>query len=274
MELNEAKIASIADRIINVGNEINSEEASKTGLVMPMLASLGYDVFNPMEIVPEYTADIGRKKSEKVDFAIYKDGEVIILIECKRLGEPLTDNKASQLRRYFNATPSTQFGILTNGSDYLFFSDIDALNIMDDIPFFHFDVTNYDDVDIIELSKFIKEDFDVELILITASNLKYRSALEDRIKRELKDPSDAIVKILASDLVSGSWRQSVIDEFRPLVAKAWQNYLRDEINNRFKKMLKGEEQEDSVEEVPVPDEKQIITTQEEIDGFNIIRAYC
>ena len=47
-----------------------TEEAAKTALVMPFIQALGYDVFNPSEVIPEYTADVGTKKGEKVDYAI------------------------------------------------------------------------------------------------------------------------------------------------------------------------------------------------------------
>lgn len=48
---------------------------------MPFISALGYDVFNPTEVIPEFTADVGTKKGEKVDYAIKKDDKIIILIE-------------------------------------------------------------------------------------------------------------------------------------------------------------------------------------------------
>ena len=39
---------------------------------MPFFQALGYDVFNPNELIPEFTADIGTKKGEKVDYAFSK----------------------------------------------------------------------------------------------------------------------------------------------------------------------------------------------------------
>ena len=51
-----------------------TEESTKTSFVLPFIQMLGYDIFNPAEVIPEFTADIGTKKSEKVDYALLQDG--------------------------------------------------------------------------------------------------------------------------------------------------------------------------------------------------------
>lgn len=63
-----------------------TEEATKTALIMPFLVLLGYDVFNPNEVIPEYVCDVAGKKGEKIDYVILHDGEPVILIEAKRAG--------------------------------------------------------------------------------------------------------------------------------------------------------------------------------------------
>lgn len=84
----EEKLASLAAKIRQQKSAIQTEEATKTAFVMPFIQSvLGYDVFNPLEVVPEFTSDIGTKKGEKVDYAILKEGEIQILIESKKVGE-------------------------------------------------------------------------------------------------------------------------------------------------------------------------------------------
>ncbi|MCG8472154.1 MAG: type I restriction enzyme HsdR N-terminal domain-containing protein [Desulfobacterales bacterium] len=88
---------------------------------MPFLHTvLGYDVFNPNEVVPEFTADVATKKNEKVDYALLKDDEIQILIECKRFGDELTAKHANHLYLYFSVT-NARLGVLTNGSKYEFF---------------------------------------------------------------------------------------------------------------------------------------------------------
>ena len=54
------------------------------------ISILGYDVFNPLEFCPEYTADVGIKKGEKVDYAILEDGKPNILIDVKAALNNLT----------------------------------------------------------------------------------------------------------------------------------------------------------------------------------------
>jgi len=144
---------------------------------MPFISALGYDVFNSTEVISEFTVDIGAKKGEKVDYAIKKEGEIIILIECKWSGADLHQDHASQLYRYFSATEA-RFAILTNGIDYEFYSDIDESNKMDSKPFFTFNIPNFQDHQIAELKKFIKSTFSLDDILTTASTFKYTGAIK------------------------------------------------------------------------------------------------
>ncbi len=53
---------------------------------MPFINALGYNVFNPREVMPEFIADIGIKKGEKIDYAIFQDGVPIMFFECKWSG--------------------------------------------------------------------------------------------------------------------------------------------------------------------------------------------
>ncbi len=113
----DEKIAALIQRLPKLANHLQTEEATKNALVMPFIAALGYDVFNPKEVVPEFTADVGTKKGEKVDYAIMRDGETIILIECKKANGDLSQENMSQLHRYFTVTKA-RITILTNGIHY------------------------------------------------------------------------------------------------------------------------------------------------------------
>lgn len=119
MELAE-RLAALALKVRNQREAIQTEEATKNAFIMPFISTiLGYDVFNPLEVVPEFTADLGLKKGEKIDYAIMRDGEVQILIECKKSTEPLKIEHASQLFRYFAVT-NARIAVLTNGETYHF----------------------------------------------------------------------------------------------------------------------------------------------------------
>ena len=195
MELQEA-IKSFGARIKTLQSTIETEEATKTSLVMPFFQMLGYDIFNPAEFTPEFTADVGIKKGEKVDYAIIIDNEPVILIECKALNESL-EKHDSQLFRYFGTT-SAKFAILTNGRFYRFYTDIAEPNKMDDSPFLEIDLLNIKDHLLPELTKFTKENFDEEAIFNTASELKYMAQLRMLINEEIANPSDDFVRLLLS----------------------------------------------------------------------------
>ena len=109
------KLKEIAQKVETSRSQIQNEQATKTAFIMPFLQAWGYDVFNPMEVHPEYSADLTGLKGEKVDYAICLDNQPIILMECKSCHQNLEHPKhSSQLHRYFNAT-GANFGVLTNG---------------------------------------------------------------------------------------------------------------------------------------------------------------
>ncbi|GJH39835.1 hypothetical protein RCZ04_03850 [Capnocytophaga sp. HP1101] len=79
----KTKLEQLYSRVESLKDQINTEEATKNAFIMPFLQILGYDVFNPTEVIPEFVADIGTKKGEKVDYVIKKDDQVILIVECK-----------------------------------------------------------------------------------------------------------------------------------------------------------------------------------------------
>ncbi len=149
-----------------------TEEATKNAFIMPFISNvLGYDVFDPSEVVPEFNADVGVKKGEKVDYAIFKDGQVQILMECKKIGDPLDLRYASQLFRYFAVT-SARIAILTNGQQYHVYTDGDMPNRMDEKPFLIFDLLDIDRTLVPEIQKFSKESFDLDSVVSAAEELQ------------------------------------------------------------------------------------------------------
>lgn len=177
--------------------KIDTEEATKTTLILPMLAALGYDIFNPEEVIPEFNADIGTKKGEKVDYAIIdtSDSSIRFIIEAKKYGVPLNKNQSSQLFRYYAAS-STRIGILTNGLDYWIFADLDEENKMDQEPFLIFNIQKMTDEALEFIRLLIKEDFNLKSILHTAENIKTKTLVVDFLNKELKKPSKDFVKIM------------------------------------------------------------------------------
>ncbi|TDX29843.1 hypothetical protein DFO67_10681 [Modicisalibacter xianhensis] len=276
MELAD-KLNSIAQRGRDQLDHIKTEEATKTALVMPLLAALGYDPFDPREVVPEFTADVGTKKGEKVDYAIRKDDELSILIECKPIGTDLANAQYSQLFRYFGCTEA-KFAILTNGLKYRFYSDLDAQNKLDSRPFFIFDLEDFNDGDVEELRKFAKPNFDIEAILSTANRLKYTNLAKRAIEETLKESPEDFVKFIVSQFYEGRQTRQVLDEFTPIVKEAGSLYIKEQVAQRLKGALARNYVDDTaplpdpVQAQVEPEQDDIVTTQEEIDGYNIVRS--
>ena len=224
------QIKQLGDRVTKLKDQIHTEEATKNAFIMPFLQILGYDVFNPLEVVPEYVTDIGTKKGEKIDYAIKINGEFVILIECKKVDDSLKYkqknsspeikqadaspeyNHASQLFRYFSVTNS-RFGVLTNGIKYVFFSDLVTKNTMDTHPFFEFNLLQFNDEDVDKLKKFTKASFNIDAMISTARNLKCIKDLTAEIKKALDNPSDEIVRVFTSKVYTGKITQQVHKEF-------------------------------------------------------------
>ena len=265
----EEKLLNLANRIATIKDSITTEEATKTSMIMPFFQLLGYDVFNPLEFVPEYTADVGIKKKEKVDYAIMFDYKPLIFIECKSCNETL-DKHSSQLIRYFNSTVDAKFGILTNGIIYNFYTDLDAPNVMDQKPFLTIDLLNLKDRDIVELSRFKRDILDVNDILSSAEDLKYTGMIKAWIDKEANNPSNSFVKLIISDIYEGVKSQKVIDQFAPIVKKALNQYINETINSKIKNVLNKEEEVATAEEEE--HKKEIITTLEELEAFGVIKS--
>lgn len=265
------KIKAIADKIDNLKEKIETEESTKHAFVLPFINALGYDSFNPTEVVPEFTADLGLKKGEKVDYAIFQNNEPILIIECKHWEQDLNIHN-SQLFRYFHTT-KTRFSLLTNGIHYKFFTDLEQMNKMDEKPFLEFDITKIKDSEVHEILKFHKSNFDVNKIVDNASSLKYTKEIKKCISKEISSPSFEFSKLFASKVYSGRLTEKVMDEFTVLVHKAVNQIISEKVNDRLNAALNKEsekQQEEIIEEVL--EDIKVVTTEEELEGFRIVVA--
>ena len=282
MELIE-KLNNLASKIRQQGAAIQTEEATKNAFIMPFIATvLGYDVFDPTEVMPEFVCDVGTKKGEKIDYAILKTGNVQILFECKKLGEPLNINHAGQLFRYFHVT-SARIAILTNGQVYKFFTDLDKPNKMDEKPFLELDLLDIDEHVVPELAKLTKVAFDVESIISAAGELKILGQIKRLIASEFTTPSDDFVRFIATHVYEGTITSRVREQFAELTKKATAQYLSDQVNERLKSAISGTKpiaapvadaaQESSIDAPKdEPAEDKVNTTLEEMEGFHIVKA--
>ena len=268
------KIQEISSRISKQLEHIQTEEATKNAFIMPFISALGYNVFNPMEVVPEFVADVGAKKGEKVDYALIRDGKPVMLFECKWAGADLDKEHAAQLSRYFAFTES-RFGVLTNGILYRFFSDLEKPNRMDSKPFFEFNLESFTETQVEELKKFTKPKFDLDDILATASELKYVREIKRVMANELANPSAAFVRFFAKRVYDGILTSNVRERFAVFTKKAAKQFANDLVSDRLKTALeRGSDIEVVEEDEPVLEstERKIQTTQEELEGFFIVKT--
>lgn len=273
----QARISELSEKIRQSQALVQTEQATKSAFVMPFLQLLGYDVFSPQEVVPEYTADVGIKKGEKVDFAILREGQPVMLIECKCCGATLDAGKCSQLFRYFHTLPSARIGILTNGIQYKFFTDLDKPNVMDQRPFMEFDMLAPDKVLIPEVIKLSKANWDIAATLSAATELKYTRALKSVLAGELQAPGDELVRFLANKVYDGTLTAKVREMFSGLVRRAFQQLVNDMINERLTSaMIVPQQQEESAKSEIVGKAEEAVskvaTTEDEHEGFHLVKA--
>lgn len=254
---------------------INNEEMTKQAIIIPLLQLLGYDVFNPLEVRPEYIADFGKKKGEKVDYAVFKNNIPIMFIEVKSATEKL-ENHDAQLSRYFNSTPEVKLGILTNGIRYKFFTDLNENNIMDNSPFYEFNIDHITESDIDTLQRFRKDFFEVDTMIKFAEDLVYMSNLQKNLKELFKNPSDDFVRFLIKDFSDTRITTSVIDRFRPIVKKAISMTLLEIVSqgilqNDSAPKTTDENVKETEENQSEESRRKIITTDEELRVYEIIK---
>lgn len=277
-------IKLLSERVEKLKENLHTEEATKNALIMPFLQAMGYDVFNPLEVMPEFTCDIGTKKGEKIDYAIFKDDQPIILVECKHWKQELTlhDN---QLLRYFHVS-NAKFGLLTNGIIYRFYTDLEVSNRMDEKPFLEINLLDLRSNQLEELKKFHKAYFDIDNILSSANELKYTSELKVVLNKEFANPSTEFVKLISKQVYEGAITAKLLDQFTTLVRNSIAGLISDTISDRLKTALKTETSQTihtaiDTKEAPITlpenviymsEDGKIITTKDEIDGFNIVRA--
>lgn len=274
------KLQALMNRAELLVNQIKTEEATKQSLILPFFQILEYDVFNPLEFCPEFVADVGIKKGEKVDYCILLNDVPTILVEAKGCFEKL-DKHDSQLFRYFSTTKA-KFAILTNGIVYRFYTDLDEPNVMDRDPFLEIDLFNLKDSSIEYLKQFQKSNLDLENIYTSASELKYMGLIKRVLRNDLENPSDNFISYLIGNFFEGRRTSLVIEKFKPLVKRTFNQFITELMSEKFEATLKvAKENMDLNDDVPSVEEEdhrdnqevsRIITTFEELEAYAIIKS--
>lgn len=266
------RVEALAARSKMAERQALTEEATKTAVVMPFIQALDFDVFSLDEVTPEFIADVGVKKGEKVDFAVKIDGKIAMLIEVKPISCKLGDTQYSQLFRYFHVTEA-RLAILTNGREVWFFSDTDEPNKMDKKPFFRIDLQKYDKAQVDELARFRKGSFAIDAIIEAASNLKYTRSAANYLKQQMENPDDDFIRLIGKQIHEGTLTKAVVEVLRPSIQAALDEVVRDRIQDKLSITFRSEASAPApqLEEATVPSD-DIVTTDEEREGFMIVRA--
>lgn len=187
------KIMALAIDINRYKSIIRIEEATKTACIEPFFRLLGWDFSNPLQVIPEFTADFGVKAGERVDYCMKDEDIVCLIVECKSIDVKLSEKHISQLYRYFSVTDPL-YAVLTNGVDYQIFTDSIKQNIMDSKPIFEFSIFDLENISFEMLVTFLSnphfvdgmDERDYKLSLLQANNASL-SYLLDVYKTNLAD---------------------------------------------------------------------------------------
>ena len=250
------EIRNLSIKIEKQKDVIRSEEATKNACVMPFIKLLGYDVSDLTEVVPEFTADFGTKQGEKVDYAVFRDGEVIMIIECKKFGTDLSDDHAAQLYRYFSVT-HPPVAVLTDGALYRFYTDLEKSNVMDMKPFLEFNLLDIQYPLVNELERFTKPDFNLDAIRIAAGDLKYTKKIKQTLVAQLEAPTEEFVQFFLSSVYTGEGTPAKIQQFTGFVKRALKQFLDEQMNQHLQSTINGEEDTEESLEVEKSKEKKI-----------------
>ena len=230
----KSDIQELARTVPEFREILTSEQATKQALVVPFIKALGYNVYDPREVVPEYDADYGVKHGEKVDYAIMKDGVPVILIECKRLKDKLNgDTVKSQLFRYFVATSEVRLGVLTNGVKYQFFSDLDNQNVMDVTPFLEIDLENLTDGDVEHLGRFAKG-FDVKTTVQEAARIRQIDLIRALMSRQMLEPEPKFLDWVREELYPDDAPVPLQAKFPDMVKDAMWDFVNGKIHETLR----------------------------------------
>lgn len=287
-------IAKVAEQVRKRAEAVSGEEGTKMGLIVPFFSTLGYDVFDPTEVIPEYIADFAIKKSgqmEKVDYAISINNAIVMLVEAKARDKK-PEAHDGQLKRYFNGLRSAKVAIVTNGIEYLFFTDLRHENMMDEEPFFIFSILDYDQKQVENLKFFHRENFDALVIKRHAEEMVYLSGMTQLVDNLLRSPSDEFIRFLVSQLgnvgsryaIESRINNRVIEKFRPIVKKSIQGSLVELMTQSINKEM-GQaseissptqlmEEVEEIQDVPEQDleDIRVETTDEELEAFEKIKS--
>lgn len=243
-----------------------NEQATKSSLIGPLLTLLGYDLTDPRECIPEFRADFGKDRSVKpVDWAFLDNGRPLFFVEAKDSGKKL-GGYDEQLADYFAKAPEAKLGILTNGIQWRFYTDIVNANVMDKEPFVKWDVIADETPPFDFLTLLQKSEFKNELIRTFAERKHSQNLLVQELNR-LLEPSAEFTKLAIANIETRNLTTGVVDSWKPIVANAIDAWSKQ---RALAYVLSSPPQWEQPS-APGRQGPKVETTAEEMQGFEIVQ---
>jgi hypothetical protein len=246
-------------------------QATKLSLIGPFFTMLGYDLTDPRECVPEYKADFGKERSTKpIDWGFRHSGSFAFFVEAKEVGRKLAGFD-EQLADYFAKDPNVKLGILTNGAQWRFFTDIVNPNVMDKEPFARWDIMAdetppFDVITLLQVSQ-----FNPELIRAYAQRQRAQNLLLGELTR-LLEPSTEFTKLAIANIETRNLTQAVVDNWKPIVANAVSEWAKQRTLNAVLSAPAGSGKDVATGNEATSKDSRIETTQEELDAFKTVQT--
>lgn len=234
----------------------NDETQTRDNLIHPFLEMLNYNKMD--DYSHEYIADMGEKRGRRVDIALYLGKKnPAILVECKKATAKLTDNNFRQLNEYCLYTPSAKVAVLTNGIIYDFYTrSLDGNTILNETPFFSFDISNYEYSDLDILALFNRQSIDINDIIREAEDIYFMDNFDEAMFKTLSNPSDEFTKLIYKNMGGKRLSEKVSSQIKGLINSI-------SIKSALERIVKKEVVESNT---------GIITTPEELKAFNVIHT--
>jgi len=242
-----------------------NEQATKQSLVGPLFTLLGYDLTDPRECIPEFRADFGKERSVKpVDWAFLQNGRPLFFVEAKEASRKLVGYD-EQLADYFAKSPEAKLGILTNGVQWRFFTDVSHENVMDVEPFLKWDLFTEENPPLDFLTLLQKSQFNPQLIRTFAKQKRNQNLLLNEISR-LLEPSADFVRLAVSNLETRKLTENVVESWKPVLAAAIQEWVKQTMLSMALDIgARIESQQDLA--------SRIETTPEELEGYATVQKH-
>lgn len=232
------------------------ETQTRDFLIEPFFDLLGYNKMD--DYLHEYIADMGSKRGRRVDMAIsFGKSTPTIFIECKKAVSNLNDNHFRQLNEYCLYTESVKIGIVTNGIIYSFYTrSTDNNVILNETPFFTFDLNDFTDSDIEKLALFYRPTFDLTSVINAADDVYFLEKFDNALFETLSNPADDFIKIIYKKMGGKRLTESMLTQIYELINS-------NSLNSVLEKIIDKEIKDSN---------SGIITTAEEIKVYNIVKT--